>query len=63
MVDPKKENESEDRWVQDVLTDFESLHPGLIEKLSIMATQNQVRLSMYPQQTQGGASCTTEETA
>jgi hypothetical protein len=57
----KQEKESGAQWVEKTLADFESLHPGLIEKLSVMATQNQVRLSMYPQPTSGGASSSTGE--
>lgn len=52
---------SEAQWVKDTLAKFENLYPGLIEKLSLMATQHQIRLSMYPQPTQGGASSTTGE--
>jgi hypothetical protein len=58
MVENEKEKEKQDEvlWVKEVLANFENLHPGLMEKLSIMATQHQIRLSMYPQPTQGGAS-------
>ena len=57
----KKEKQDETQWVKDALANFENLHPGLIEKLSVMATQHQIRLSMYPQPTQGGASSSTGE--
>lgn len=57
----RKEKQDETQWVKDALANFENLHPGLIEKLSVMATQHQIRLSMYPQQTQGGASSSTRE--
>ena len=57
----KKEKQDETQWVKDALANFEDLHPGLIEKLSVMATQHQIRLSMYPQPTQGGASSSTGE--
>ncbi|MBA7647142.1 hypothetical protein ES703_54912 [subsurface metagenome] len=57
----EKEKPSEAQWVKDTLANFENLYPGLIEKLSVMATQHQIRLSMYPQPTQGGASSTTGE--
>ena len=56
-----EEKKDEAQWVKDTLGDFERLHPGLIEKLSVMATQHQIRLSMYPQPTQGGASSSTGE--
>ena len=57
----EKEKPSEAQWIKDTLATFENLHPGLIEKLSVMATQHQIRLSMYPQPTQGGASSSTGE--
>jgi len=57
----EKEKPSEAQWVKDTLANFENLYPGLIEKLSVMATQHQIRLSMYPRPTQGGASSTTGE--
>ncbi len=57
----RKEKQDETQWVKDALANFENLHPGLIEKLSVMATQHQIRLSMYPQPTQGGASSSTGE--
>lgn len=59
MEAKKKENQDETQWVKDALVHFETLHPGLIEKLTVMATQHQIRLSMYPQPTQGGASSST----
>lgn len=61
MVNEEKEKQTEAQWVKESLAEFESLHPGLTEKLSIMATQHQIRLSMYPQQTTGGASSSTGE--
>ena len=61
MAEREKRKLSEVDWVKDTMTKFESLHPGLIDKLSIMATQRQISLSMYPQPTQGGASSTTGE--
>lgn len=57
----RKEKQDEAQWVKDALANFENLHPGLIEKLSVMATQHQIRLSMYPQPTQGRASSSTGE--
>ena len=57
----EKEKRDESQWVKDTLANFENLHPGLIEKLSVMATQHQIRLSMYPLPTQGGASSNTGE--
>jgi len=57
----KREKQDETQWVKDTLENFEHLHPGLIEKLSAMATQYQIRLSMFPQPTQGGASSSTGE--
>ncbi|MBI3930818.1 MAG: hypothetical protein HY325_02230 [Chloroflexi bacterium] len=57
----KKGKQDETQWVKDALANFETLHPGLIEKLTVMATQHQIRLSMYPQPTQGGASSSTGE--
>lgn len=56
-----QEKEDETQWVKDALASFENLHPGLIEKLSVMSTQHQIRLSMYPQPIQGGASSSTGE--
>jgi hypothetical protein len=62
MIEAKrKEKQDETQWIKDALANFENLHPGLIEKLSVMATQHQIRLSMYPQPTQGGASSSTGE--
>jgi len=55
---PKK---TEHKWVEETLAKFESQNPGLLEQLSIMATQNQVRLSIYPQMPPGSASSSTEE--
>lgn len=61
MAEKQKEKQNEAQWVKDSLANFENLHPGLIEKLSVMATQHQIRLSMYPQPTQGSASSSTGE--
>jgi hypothetical protein len=61
MVAKEREKSPEANWIKDTLANFENLHPGLIEKLLVMATQHQVRLSMYPQPAQGMASSTTED--
>jgi len=57
----EKGKRSEVEWVKDALAAFENLHPGLIEKLSVMAAQHQIRLSMYPQPTEGSASSSAVE--
>jgi hypothetical protein len=59
MLDEEKEKQTEAQWVKETLAEFESLHPGLTEKLSIMAAQHQIRLSIYPQPADGGASSST----
>jgi hypothetical protein len=61
MAKKEKGEQSEVQWVKETLATFEKLHPGLTEKLSIMATQHQVRISIYPQQTTGGASASAGE--
>lgn len=61
MDNEKQEKQSGAQWVKKTLADFENLHPGLITQLSVMATQNQVRLSMYPQPASSGASSSTGE--
>lgn len=61
MDNEEQEKQSGAQWVEKTLADFENLHPGLIAQLSVMATQHQIRLSMYPQPTQGGASSSTGE--
>lgn len=48
-------------WVEDALANFENLYPGLIEKISTISTQYQVRLSMFPQSPAGEASSNTSE--
>jgi|GEM_PF-6064831 hypothetical protein len=63
MIDEEKEKQTEAQWVKESLAEFESLHPGLAEKLSVMAAQHQIRLSMYPQPTSSGASSSTGEQA
>jgi len=61
MVEKEQEKETQVEWVREALADFEKMHPGLIEKLSVMAIQHQIRISMYPQPTPGGASSSTGE--
>ena len=61
MIEKEKGKQTEAQWVKETLANFENLYPGLIEKLSMMATQHQIRISMYPQPTPGGASSSTGE--
>jgi len=61
MAKDKDTKELEHKWVEETLAEFESQHPGLLEQISIMAAQNQVRLSIYPQMPSGGASSSTRE--
>ena len=61
MAKEKAMNEPEHKWVEEALAEFESQHPGLLEQISIMAIQNQVRLSIYPQMPSGSASSSAEE--
>ena len=62
MAKDRTTKEPEHKWVEEMLAEFESQNPGLLEQLSTIATQNQVRLSIYPQMPSGGASSSTGET-
>lgn len=61
MVNKDNSPENDKEWVKKALTNFEELYPGLVEKLTVISSQNQVRLSMFPQPPVGGASSNTGE--
>lgn len=61
MVKKEKKQKNNAQWIEETLANFESLYPGLVEKISAISSQNQVRLSIYPQPPAGGASSTTSE--
>lgn len=46
-------------WINNAIKEFDSSHPGLLEQLSTINTQYQIRISMYPKIPPGGASSDT----
>ena len=61
MREKKTKQTDKTEWIKETLANFENLYPGLVEKITAISSQNQVRLSMYPQPPAGGASSTTGE--
>lgn len=45
----------------ELLGEFERHNPGLLQQLSALALQSQIRLSVYPPTTAGGSSSSTSE--
>jgi len=49
------------KWVEEALANFEDLYPGLVDKIAIISSQHQVRLSIFPQTTSGEATSSTSK--